>query len=90
MRTLIKNATVALPDQLARVSVIIEGEKIVDIDAAIHLTVDETVDADGLHCYLESSNPRNISLYERHGFEIMGRIEIGAGPPVTPMLSRPR
>ena len=49
MRTLIKNATVALPGQLARVSVIIEGEKIVDIDAAIHLAVDETVDADGLH-----------------------------------------
>jgi GNAT superfamily N-acetyltransferase len=47
-------------------------------------------DADGVLAYLESSNPRNISLYERHGFEVMGRIQIGAGPLVTPMLRRPR
>jgi GNAT superfamily N-acetyltransferase len=40
--------------------------------------------------YLESSNPRNISLYLRHGFEVMGEIRVGAGPPVTPMLRRPR
>jgi ribosomal protein S18 acetylase RimI-like enzyme len=47
-------------------------------------------DADGVLAYLESSNPRNISLYERHGFEVMGKIQIGAGPLVTPMLRRPR
>jgi ribosomal protein S18 acetylase RimI-like enzyme len=40
--------------------------------------------------YLESTNPRNISLYERHGFEVLGRIQVGAGPLVTPMLRRPR
>ena len=40
--------------------------------------------------YLESSNPRNISLYERHGFEVMGEIQVGLGPLVTPMLRRPR
>jgi GNAT superfamily N-acetyltransferase len=40
--------------------------------------------------YLESTNPRNISLYERHGFEVMGEIQIGAGPLVTPMLRQPR
>ena len=39
--------------------------------------------------YLESSNPRNISLYLRHGFEVMGEIRIGAAPLVTPMLRRP-
>ena len=27
--------------------------------------------------YLESSNPRNMSLYERHGFESMGKVQIG-------------
>ncbi len=40
--------------------------------------------------YLESSNPRNISLYLRHGFEVMGEIRVGAGPLVTLMLRRPR
>ena len=47
------------------------------------------VDEDGLPAYLESSNPRNISLYERHGFEIMGQIQIGSSPPVTPMIMQP-
>ena len=47
-------------------------------------------DKDGLPAYLESSNPKNISLYERHGFEVMGKIQVGAGPLVTPMLRRPR
>jgi GNAT superfamily N-acetyltransferase len=40
--------------------------------------------------YLESSNPRNIPLYLRHGFEVMGEIRVGAAPVVTPMLRRPR
>ena len=47
-------------------------------------------DADGLPAYLESSNPRNISLYERHGFEAIGEIRIGGAPLVTPMLRLPR
>ncbi|MEP3421385.1 MAG: GNAT family N-acetyltransferase [Erythrobacter sp.] len=44
------------------------------------------VDAAHLPAYLESSNPRNISLYERHGFEIMGEIQSGSSPIMTPML----
>jgi ribosomal protein S18 acetylase RimI-like enzyme len=44
------------------------------------------VDQDGIPAYLESSNPRNISLYERHGFEVMGQIQIGSSPVVTPMI----
>jgi ribosomal protein S18 acetylase RimI-like enzyme len=47
-------------------------------------------DQDRLVAYLESSNPRNISLYERHGFEIMGEIQMGSAPVVTPMLRQPR
>jgi ribosomal protein S18 acetylase RimI-like enzyme len=43
-------------------------------------------DRDGALAYLESSNPRNISLYLRFGFEVMGEIQVGAGPLVTPML----
>ena len=48
------------------------------------------VDEDGLPAYLESSNPRNISLYERHGFENMGQIQIGTSPIVTPMIRSAR
>ena len=40
--------------------------------------------------YLESSNPRNISLYKRHGFELLGTIQMGTSPPVFPMLRKPR
>jgi ribosomal protein S18 acetylase RimI-like enzyme len=42
-------------------------------------------DAAGLPAYLESSNPANISLYERHGFEVMGKIQSATSPPVHPM-----
>jgi ribosomal protein S18 acetylase RimI-like enzyme len=49
------------------------------------------VDEEGLPAYLESSNPANISLYERHGFEVQGEIRGGAdGPPITPMYRRAR
>jgi ribosomal protein S18 acetylase RimI-like enzyme len=47
-------------------------------------------DAEGLPAYLESSNPRNIPLYQRHGFEILGKIQVGSSPPVVPMLRAPR
>ena len=47
-------------------------------------------DDEGMIAYLESSNPRNISLYERHGFEAIGEIQIGAAPSVTPMVRQPR
>lgn len=47
-------------------------------------------DAEGTVAYLESSNPRNISLYLRHGFEVMGTIQVGGSPVVTPMIRHPR
>jgi ribosomal protein S18 acetylase RimI-like enzyme len=40
--------------------------------------------------YLESSNPRNIPFYERHGFAVLGQIQVGAAPVITPMSRRPR
>lgn len=50
----------------------------------------KAVDRDGLIAYLESSNPKNVSLYERHGFEIIGEIQSGNSPVVRPMLRRAR
>jgi ribosomal protein S18 acetylase RimI-like enzyme len=42
-------------------------------------------DADGLPCYLESSNPRNVGLYERHGFEVTAEHRLPDGPVMTYM-----
>lgn len=45
-------------------------------------------DEEGVPAYLESSNPRNISLYERHGFRIVGEIQHGSSPTLMPMLRK--
>jgi ribosomal protein S18 acetylase RimI-like enzyme len=43
-------------------------------------------DEEGLPAYLESSNPANLSLYERHGFRVTGEIRGDGTPPMFPML----
>jgi ribosomal protein S18 acetylase RimI-like enzyme len=40
--------------------------------------------------YLESTNPANIRLYERHGFEVLDTIQVGSSPPIFPMLRAAR
>lgn len=50
----------------------------------------ETIDRDHLPAYLESSNPMNISLYEHHGFEVIGEIQVGSSPPMRPMYRAAR
>ena len=47
-------------------------------------------DRDHMPAYLESTNPKNIPLYERHGFAVLGTIQVGASPPIFPMLRTPR
>jgi ribosomal protein S18 acetylase RimI-like enzyme len=47
-------------------------------------------DRDGTLAYLESSNPKNVPLYERHGFEVLGTIQEGSSPTIYPMLRKPR
>ena len=42
-------------------------------------------DRDGLPAYLESSNPANVPLYERHGFVVQGEIQHGESPIIYPM-----
>jgi dihydroorotase len=49
MKTLMKNAQVVLPEGIAKTSVLIDGEKIADIDPAVQTAADETIDAEGLH-----------------------------------------
>jgi GNAT superfamily N-acetyltransferase len=58
-------------------------------DALMSYTL-ERCDRDQVPAYLESSNPRNISLYRRHGFEPLGAIQVGSSPTLVPMLRRSR
>ena len=50
----------------------------------------EAVDAAHQAAYLESSNPRNVPLYERFGFQVVGTIQAGSSPPIYPMLRAAR
>jgi ribosomal protein S18 acetylase RimI-like enzyme len=47
------------------------------------------VDRERLPAYLESSNPANVPLYQRHGFEVVGTIQAADSPPMFPMIRRP-
>lgn len=49
MKILFKNAQAVLPTGIEPISVLIEDSRIADIDAAIQIRADETVDATGLH-----------------------------------------
>lgn len=60
------------------------------IGSALMTEALKAVDRDGLIAYLESSNPKNVSLYERHGFEVIGEIQSGNSPTLRPMLRRAR
>src|SRR6266849_3061500 len=33
-------------------------------------------DAEGLPCYLETENPRNVPFYQKHGFKVMSEGEV--------------
>jgi ribosomal protein S18 acetylase RimI-like enzyme len=44
------------------------------------------VDADHCAAFLETPNPRTVSLYERHGFRVTNVSQAGTCPPVTSML----
>jgi ribosomal protein S18 acetylase RimI-like enzyme len=47
------------------------------------------VDSERMPAYLESTNPANVPLYERFGFEVCGRFNIADGPTVTTMWRLP-
>ena len=44
------------------------------------------IDEKNERAYLEASSLRNKSLYERHGFECVGEIQIGDSPTAYPMI----
>jgi ribosomal protein S18 acetylase RimI-like enzyme len=60
------------------------------IGAALLRHALEQIDEKRLPAYLESSNPRNVSLYQRHGFAVIRELRVGGSPPVIPMLRAAR
>lgn len=49
--------------------------------------VTDRCDSEVIPAYLESSDPVNVSLYERHGFRVTGEVVIPEGP-VVPLMWR--
>ncbi len=49
----------------------------------------ERADADGVACYLDSGNERNLAFYHRHGFEVAREVQIPKGPKVWAMVREP-
>lgn len=47
-------------------------------------------DERGEPAYLESSKPSNVPFYERFGFKVMGTIQQGSSPVLTPMFRQAR
>jgi GNAT superfamily N-acetyltransferase len=52
--------------------------------------VTDRCDAEGVPAYLESSDPMNVPLYERHGFGVTGEVAIADGPTIPLMWRDPR
>jgi GNAT superfamily N-acetyltransferase len=50
----------------------------------------ERYDGEGKLAYLEASSAKSIPLYQRHGFERVGTIQVGSSPPLFPMLRQPQ
>jgi len=49
------------------------------------------LDAGGVPAYLESSNERNLALYERNGFRVVGELQaLGHGPTIWRMWREPQ
>jgi len=60
------------------------------VGSALLREVLSKADVDGVPAYLESSNERNLTLYQRHGFRIVEEIKaLGYGPTIWRMWRDP-
>lgn len=59
------------------------------IGSALMEPVLARADADGLPCYLETEDARNLPLYRRHGFEVMTEGDVPKGAPHVWTMVRP-
>jgi ribosomal protein S18 acetylase RimI-like enzyme len=60
------------------------------LGSAVLRPVLDQCDSDQVGAYLESSKERNIDFYARHGFRVLGEIELLRGPKMWKMWRDPR
>jgi len=61
------------------------------LGSAVLQPVLERCDREVIHAYLESSKESNVPFYERHGFRVVERVELGRGcPPIFTMMREPQ
>lgn len=58
------------------------------LGARLMAVMTDRADAEGLPCYLESSNPVNEPFYIRHGFEVRDELHLGEDVPVMRTMWR--
>ena len=56
------------------------------VGAALISTMLERIDGEALPAYIESTNPKNLTLYERFGFQRLGVVRPEGRPPLFPMI----
>jgi hypothetical protein len=60
-------------------------------EIALRKLIRSTVpEGDQANAYLESTSPGSVRLYQRHGFELLGTIQVGSSPQLFPMVRKPR
>ena len=60
------------------------------IGSALLSHILKVCDGQKVSAYLEATSPRNVPLYERHGFEAVGSIQVADSPQIIPMLRKPK
>ena len=61
------------------------------LGAALLCAMLERCDREQMPAYLEATHPRNISIYQQHGFQIIKEFSFGAGgPSLAAMWRKPR
>lgn len=60
------------------------------VGSALVREVLDRCDRQGFGAYLESSNPRNVPFYERHGFRAVAEVKVSESFTATPMWRDPQ
>lgn len=90
LRTAMHEAHPTEPHWYLNVVATLPSERSKGLGAAVLAPILARADADGAPCYLESTNPRNHSLYHRHGFEDVGDIHLDDGVGMRQMWRLPQ